>query len=197
MSDKAGNVEQQGIDAVVEQLASALTKRASAGGTSTERTTVPTTEVTPHVVTEQLVKSVTASATDMGSVAKNVESTTNRLSGPLGFLATLNPIVAGIAKLFGGGGKQELPELPKFERPESLRIQAGFTERDDWQVSSVDRYADGTARSLSAQSHPSPVVVQVQAMDSRSFLDHRDEIAAAVRQALLESHSLGDVMSDR
>lgn len=197
MSDKAGNVEPQGIDAVVEQLASALTERVIAGGTSAERTTVPTAEVTQPVVTEQLVKSVTANATDIESVARSVESTTSRLSGPLGFLATLNPIVAGIAKLFGGGGKQELPELPRFERPESLRIQAGFSERDGGQVSSTDRYADGTARQLNPQGAQAPIVVQVQAMDSRSFLDHRDDIAAAVRQALLESHSLGDVMSDR
>jgi hypothetical protein len=38
--------------------------------------------------------------------------------------------------------------------------------------------------------------VQVQAMDSRSFMDHSDEIARAVREALLNAHSLGDVMSE-
>jgi hypothetical protein len=33
-------------------------------------------------------------------------------------------------------------------------------------------------------------------MDSQSFLDHSDEIAKAVQQALLGSHSLNDVISD-
>jgi hypothetical protein len=39
------------------------------------------------------------------------------------------------------------------------------------------------------------VVVEVNAMDSQSFLDRRGEIADAVRLALLESHPLQDVIS--
>ncbi|MCC6364698.1 MAG: hypothetical protein IT165_14350 [Bryobacterales bacterium] len=42
----------------------------------------------------------------------------------------------------------------------------------------------------------SSVVVNVQAMDSRSFLDHRDDIASAVREALLNSHPLGDYLAE-
>ncbi len=33
-------------------------------------------------------------------------------------------------------------------------------------------------------------------MDSRSFMDHSDDIARAVREALLNAHSLNDVMSE-
>jgi len=33
-------------------------------------------------------------------------------------------------------------------------------------------------------------------MDSKSFLDHSDEIAQAVREAMLGSHSLNDVIAD-
>lgn len=40
------------------------------------------------------------------------------------------------------------------------------------------------------------VTIQVQAMDSRSFLDHSAEIAQAVREAMLNMHSLNDVVSD-
>ena len=40
------------------------------------------------------------------------------------------------------------------------------------------------------------ITIQVQAMDSRSFLDHSDQIAQAVRQAMLNSHSLNDVVND-
>jgi hypothetical protein len=36
--------------------------------------------------------------------------------------------------------------------------------------------------------------VQVQALDSQSFLDHSDDIAAAVRQAMLTSTTLNDVI---
>jgi hypothetical protein len=36
----------------------------------------------------------------------------------------------------------------------------------------------------------------VNAMDSQSFLDHSDDIAMAVKQAILNSSSLNDVISD-
>lgn len=40
------------------------------------------------------------------------------------------------------------------------------------------------------------VTVQVQALDTRSFLDHSDEIARAVREAILSSHTLNDAMQE-
>ena len=40
------------------------------------------------------------------------------------------------------------------------------------------------------------ITIQVQAMDSRSFLDHSQDIAQAVREAMLNMHSLNDVVSD-
>ena len=42
----------------------------------------------------------------------------------------------------------------------------------------------------------STVQIQVQAMDSRSFLDHSQEIARAVREAMLNMHSINDVVND-
>jgi len=50
---------------------------------------------------------------------------------------------------------------------------------------------------MSNPSQPTPqVTVNVQAMDSRSFLDHSQDIAQAVREAILNMHSLNDVISD-
>jgi hypothetical protein len=65
--------------------------------------------------------------------------------------------------------------------------QLGGGERVVW------RTADGGQARPGAATQ---VTVQVQAMDSRSFLDHREEIARAVRQAVLRSHSLNDVLAD-
>jgi len=46
-------------------------------------------------------------------------------------------------------------------------------------------------------SAPAPqITVNVQAMDSQSFLDHRSEIARAVRDAMLNSNSINDVVND-
>jgi len=40
------------------------------------------------------------------------------------------------------------------------------------------------------------ITVQVQAMDSQSFLDHSDDIAQAVRQAMLNMNSINDVVTN-
>jgi hypothetical protein len=42
----------------------------------------------------------------------------------------------------------------------------------------------------------SQITVNVQAMDSQSFLDHSSEIAQAVRNAMLNMSSINDVVSD-
>jgi hypothetical protein len=54
--------------------------------------------------------------------------------------------------------------------------------------------ADQT-QNFSVPSGPQ-ISIQVNALDSRSFMDHSYEIAQAVRQAMLDSHSLNDVVSD-
>jgi len=56
--------------------------------------------------------------------------------------------------------------------------------------------AGQTPAAQTAGSGAAQITIQVQAMDSRSFLDHRDEIAQAVREAMLNSHSLNDVVSE-
>jgi hypothetical protein len=38
------------------------------------------------------------------------------------------------------------------------------------------------------------IQVNIQAMDSQSFLDRQDDIARAVREAMLHSNSLNDVV---
>ena len=70
----------------------------------------------------------------------------------------------------------------------------------DRSIQQVSYSADGTTR-LTAQDQPSPVQmpavqIQVNAMDSRSFLDHSDDIARAVREAMLRSSQLSDIMAE-
>jgi hypothetical protein len=72
-----------------------------------------------------------------------------------------------------------------------------YTRRD-----SPDASAPSTAgRALSefnpnSSQHGQSILVQVQAMDSQSFMDHSQEIAQAVRQAMLNLNSLNDVIAD-
>jgi hypothetical protein len=116
-----------------------------------------------------------------------------------GWLKWVNPI-AGLISLFSGGKKDtsEEPAAPAITpRPPKRRIEYGLVESEGGSLYSTDRDERGRSRlAAEREGGPSQVLVQIQAMDSRSFLDHRDEIASAVRQALMESHGLGSVLDE-
>jgi hypothetical protein len=108
----------------------------------------------------------------------------------------LGPIASGLMSLFGGGGKAEVPPpLVRFALPAAVNVDAGVRGAS---VSTVDYgQSDRPRASVSGQQAAAPqVVVNVRALDSRSFLDHSGEIASAVRRAILESSSLNDVIGD-
>lgn len=114
------------------------------------------------------------------------------------WVSRVNPIAGLIAGLFSGGSDASGAEAPvvNYLRPESLRLDAGFDGANDPTISAVERQEGGQYRPIAASSGGAQVVVQVQAMDSKSFLDHTPEIAEAVKRALLESNGLRDVLGE-
>jgi hypothetical protein len=106
----------------------------------------------------------------------------------------LSPIISGLMSLFGGDSPQATTALTPFKLPSPVDYQAGVTGPAG-QISPVDSGQSGQVRTQSVNSAPQ-VTIQVNAMDSQSFLDHSDEIASAVKAAILSSHSLNDVISD-
>jgi hypothetical protein len=105
----------------------------------------------------------------------------------------LSPIISGLIGLFTGSSTQNLSAPTPFTLPPAVNYQAGVTGTG--QVAPVDSGQHGQPRVQQASSAPQ-VTVQVNAMDSQSFLDHSDDIANAVKSALLNSHSLSDVITD-
>ncbi|MCS7024723.1 MAG: hypothetical protein NZV14_07965 [Bryobacteraceae bacterium] len=80
--------------------------------------------------------------------------------------------------------------------PERIHREAMSTGDNLWMA---DFSAEGSPRAMVDGWQPwarAPVVIQIQALDSRSFLDRSAEIAAAVKDAILHSHSLQDVMRE-
>jgi hypothetical protein len=74
----------------------------------------------------------------------------------------------------------------------------GLSTSDGWQAGVRGATINGSRRvtgELAAPSAPQ-ITVNVQAMDSRSFLDRREDIARAVREAMLQSHGVNDVVND-
>ncbi|MBM3745339.1 MAG: hypothetical protein FJW34_06040 [Acidobacteria bacterium] len=112
----------------------------------------------------------------------------------LGSGLTLSPLWAGLARLFGGGKADTPAPLTQYVAPPAIRFEGeiarpGGVERATWEWEQLWR------RPAEARSEPQ-ITVQVQAMDSQSFLDHSEQIARAVREAMLNSHVLNDVVSE-
>jgi hypothetical protein len=87
-------------------------------------------------------------------------------------------------------------EYPVAERRELAGWANGRFGEGRSQVESVPPDGRVVERIPVTQAAAPQVTIQVQAMDSRSFLDHSTEIARAVREAMLNMHSLNDVVSE-
>jgi len=104
----------------------------------------------------------------------------------------LTSLVSGIIGLFKGSSSAPVDPLPSYTLPAAVRNEVGIT--GSGAMAPVQYSQTGTPR---PELQPaSQVVVQIQAMDSRSVMDRSDDIARAVREAMLHSHSLNDVVTD-
>ena len=155
-----------------------------------------------------------ASTSSGGSTAESIASTV--LESGLGMV----PLIVGLLGLFGGGGTPT-PTLEKYAMPDRLYFEGADTGGDmsdaDYDQMGMPRTysaaTDGTSPQTSGTASPggssgsavpsgpsgagaAQITVNVQAMDSQSFLDHSNEIAQAVRAAMLNSNSINDVVNN-
>jgi hypothetical protein len=142
--------------------------------------------------TQALTQNTTSKSSSGSSVGSTVASAASSFLS--GGLSSLSPLIGGLLSLFGGGGGQTLAVPSPFMLPSPVQSNAGLTASAPGQVVPVSYGDTGQPRSQSS-SASSQVTIQVNAMDSQSFLDHSDDIANAVKQAILNSNSLNDVIS--
>ena len=157
------------------------------------------------------------STTSGGGITAESIATTVLESG-LGMV----PLVVGLLGLFGGGGTPAPPTLEKYAMPERQYFEGADTGSDvsgaDYDQMGMPRAyraaPDGGSAQTSGSASPgssgggsgapsgpsgagaAQITVNVQAMDSQSFLDHSNEIAQAVRAAMLNSNSINDVVNN-
>jgi hypothetical protein len=141
--------------------------------------------------TQALAQSTTSKTSGGSSVGSTVASAASSFLG--GGLSSLSPLITGLLSLFGGGG-QTLAVPAPFMLPSPAQSNAGLTASAPGQVVPVSYGDTGQPRAQSGGTSQQ-ITVQVNAMDSQSFLDHSDDIANAVKQAILNSSSLNDVIS--
>ena len=108
------------------------------------------------------------------------------------FTGGILPLVSGILKAFSGGSDTgQVQPLLKFASPAAVQAEAGLTASGN--LALIDRNERGDLRAIGGGTQ---ITVQVQALDSRSFIERSDDIARAVRDAMLHSSSLNDVVQD-
>lgn len=115
--------------------------------------------------------------------------TGSALGGPLGVIAN------ALTSLFRRDSTA--PELQLLERPEALSLEFDVGRDTRARFPTQAREASGTdaeryASTRGSSTGETPVVIQVNTLDARSFADHRDDIASAVREALTRNHGLRD-----
>jgi hypothetical protein len=170
---------------VTEQLTSLTTQ-------ITSLTSIQQSQISALQDNTQAITQNTGSKSSGGSsVGSTVESVASSFLG--GGLSSLSPLIGGLLSLFGGGGQTLAVPFP-FMLPSPVQSNAGLTASAPGQAVPVSYGETGQPRPQSANA-TTQVTVQVNAMDSQSFLDHSDDIAMAVKQAILNSSSLNDVIS--
>jgi hypothetical protein len=186
---------------------------AEAGGDSgTSALTAQLTSLTQQLqqlqtINQTQIQTLEANTTALGqntsAKGSTGESTGSKVGSTLEdvFGLGLSPLISGLVSLFGGGGSSQPAPLVPFIAPPSVSATGGISSSSSGAFS-VDTAAGGLPRpvpsasstSAAAPAQTTQITVQVNAIDSQSFLDHSDDIAQAVRQAMLTSTTLNDVI---
>jgi hypothetical protein len=141
----------------------------------------------------------TATSSDSGSTLDSVAKTV--IDSGFG----LAPLISGLVSLFSGGSPAAPAPLVKYALPAAVDFQAAESQG---QMTGLDYSQMGTPRSYapagasggtpsgSGNGAASQITVNVQAMDARSFMDRSNDIALAVRDAMLNLNAINDVVND-
>jgi hypothetical protein len=112
--------------------------------------------------------------------------TSHALGGVTGLLS---PIVSGLLGLFRGHSEQPAT-LPVYTPPAPVAIEATLRN------STVAGAPAPTAPAQAQPAYAPQITVNVNAMDSQSFMDRSTDIANAVREAMLNNHPINGVVSE-
>ncbi len=207
-------------------LAEAQRETVRALATLTERLTPQVAQdQLPAPRLERVLTSTTQAVSDLGSATTANAQAMGNLARELGGLPALVAGLAGaggnsggsalgsvlrsglglvplglkIAGLFRGGGANEPAARAPYTPPPSLALEVANTENIAAGFTRVERGEGGRPRTVEPEKTvvmQPQVTVNVSAMDSRSFLDRSEDIARAVRDAMLHMHPVNDFISE-
>jgi hypothetical protein len=136
-------------------------------------------------------------------------------------LGPIPSIISDIASIFGGGGTQAAPVFTKYELPASIAFQGAVNSSGSLDSSDTNQYGDprdlvtasaplaggsavaptaapagGGPASGARSGHTFNQTFNMQAFDGDGMAGMSDQIAASVRQSLLTSNALSDVITN-
>ena len=164
--------------------------KALAGGAAGEAPVTAPSSVLGSVLQSIAAPSTTSSSGGVGSTLENVAM--DVLKSGFGIV----PIIGSLLGLFGSDDSEPAPTFTKYQMPAAVDYQASEV---GGQIENADYNQSGAPRAFGGDTGAGTVpgiTVNVQAMDARSFLDRSDDIAAAVRDAMLNLNSINDVVND-
>jgi type IV secretion system protein TrbL len=148
---------------------------------------------------DSLLSLISPAAAGAASSAGSSASTAEKIASFL----PMGGLIEGLISLFGGGSSAPAP-LVKYAMPGSADFTAnlnanGSTSAADFGQSGMARpYGDSTSSGSGSQGNgnSSPINLTINALDSQSILNRADDIAAAVRGAMLNGNSINDVINN-
>ncbi len=105
------------------------------------------------------------------------------------FLGALPLAGSFLRTLLGGHTESAAPPAVRYSMPGSIRLETNLGANP--LAESADSWGEGLDE-RGKQMSPT-VVININAMDSRSILDRSDDIASAVRQAMLTYQPFDDI----
>lgn len=150
-------------------------------------------------------QAVIQNSTSRGSSGSSAASTVGSIAGAVfGSGLGLIPLVSSIVGLFSGGS-EPAPTLTRYATPAALNVNLADTAGATGGIASFPSIVygqNGLPQAAAPSQAPASatagqqISIQVNAIDSQSFMDHSYEIAQAVRSAMLNMNSINDVVSD-
>ena len=206
------------VKAVMDAQLTGLTQAVGASSTVAQGQTGGNLYVESGTAAGSNVHSSSGGGTNTGgSNGSSAESVATGYFGGGGILS----LIGGLIGLFGGGASAP-PDLEKYAMPSPISFSSaetgsGLSASDFDQMGAPRMYSapaeapaaagggvassslggPGGGTSGSAGNTVAPQIsVTVQTMDAQSFLDHSDQIAKAVRGAMLNLSSINDVVGE-
>jgi hypothetical protein len=193
LSDAAKNVGGSNVAAGGNSQVSAL---------SGQLTTIAQQLQTLQTINQSQIEKIQANtnAVSQNTTAKSSGSSTASSIGrtfldTLGIGTGLSPLISGLIGLFGGGSDAPAQTFTPFIQALPVKATEGISSASATGPFGVDFAQGGQPRPVTSAA-AAQITVQVQAMDSQSFLDRSNDIAAAVRKAMLETTTLNDVIRE-